>query len=164
MGKVHSSMLLFPGFFLMCGVAAASCNIDGYDQAWPRAFRDEVDNQFARFEWASDLDPHTGRPRVWNFVWNKGSEALGVDWPKAGIKVPLLNPLPAGHVFCHKYYVSATSEDTDAPIAYGTNRQVQRAAVFAENRTTGAAPSAFSTTSQFETTYMNEKGELTPGG
>lgn len=114
-------------------VADAGCNIQQYDHTPPRAIKSDVDNQFAHFEWASDVDEDQGRLWIWNYIFNRRDDVgLGAIWEKAGIRIPITHPLPPRTVFCNKYLVASVRKqpDTNAPIIYGTNSRRQPAAVF----------------------------------
>jgi hypothetical protein len=53
--------------------------------------------------------------------------------------------------------VSKAAEDLNAPIVYGTNRQVQDAAAYVRDPTSASLPTAEQ--AEFNTSYINEKGE-----
>lgn len=134
MGTKGAAMVSAFGFLvsLYCSVASAGCNLSGFDQTSPSKVTDEVDNQFAHFEWASDVDVMPDHLRVWHYILNKGTRGLGAIWEKADIRIPLTRPLPPGEAFCNRFFAYAALRypDTNAPIKYGTTPQVQRAAVY----------------------------------
>jgi hypothetical protein len=134
MGTRGATMVSAFGLLLSvyCSAASAGCDLSGYDQTSPTKVHDDVDNQFARFEWASDVDVMPDQLRVWHYILNKGTRGLGAIWEKAEIRIPITRPLPPGEAFCNRFFADAVLKhaDTNAPIKYGTNSQVQRAAVY----------------------------------
>ncbi len=142
------------------GVVSAGCDLSAFDRGTPTAFRAGVDNVFAQFDWASDADQwNDGRIRIWHYIKNNGTRSLGVNWQKAGIRVPLLRPLPAGGIYCKLSFVDRVAErpDRDAPIIYGTNEQREEAVVFVSDE-----PPKTSVGSRIDTTYQDENGATVP--
>ena len=159
MRTIGAAMASAIGIFiaLYCYAASAHCDLSQFDQGPPAAVKDTVDNQFAKFEWASDVDTVGGRLWVWHYILNKGSRGLGVVWEKANIRVPKTFPLAPGDAFCNRFLANSVSPnpDTDAPIIYGTNDQVQQAAIYVAEK----PPKAGETNSSINTTYTDEDGK-----
>jgi hypothetical protein len=150
-------MLGIIGIFCSCGLAIADCDTRDFDRTPPAAIRSDVDNQFARFQWATDGDLLAGQSWLWHYIWNRSPNAgLGAIWDKAGIRFPLTNPLPPGNKFCNRKFVAAirTLPDVDAPIIYGTNKQRQDAVVYVEDQAASQ-----SSASIFETAYLDQQGK-----
>jgi len=154
----RSVMLSIVEFFCSCGLAIAGCDTREFDRTPPAAIVSEVDNQFAKFQWASDADLlYGGQPWLWHYIWNKSPDVgIGVKWEKAGIKFPTTAPLPGGEKFCNRTLVAAfrPQPDTNAPIVYGTNSQRQDAAVFVEDKN-----ASLNTGSIFDTAYVDQQGK-----
>lgn len=159
MRTIGAAMASALGIFLaLCCSASAFCDLSGFDQTPPRAIRGNVDNQFARFAWASDVDTINGMPWVWNYIQNTETDrGVGVIWDKAGIRIPVTNPLPPGQAACNRFLTDAlpAHPDTDAPIIYGTNRQEQMAAVYVAEKPAKAE----ATRSEIQTSYTGEDGK-----
>jgi hypothetical protein len=120
-------MMTLLHFVLSSSIASAACSLTDFDRTPPSAVSSRVSNQFATFEWASDVDTVRGRLWIWNYIWNQGNEGLRARWEKGRIRIPTLNPIPPREPFCNKYLVTSVQAqpDTDAPIVYGTNDQTQ---------------------------------------
>ena len=158
-----SAMLGIAEILCSCGLAIADCDIRNFDQTPPAAIASEVDNHFAKFQWASDADRlHGSQPWLWHYIWNKSPDTgIGVKWEKAGIKVPTTRPLPAGENFCNRKPVAAFRQepDTEAPIIYqpviyGISSRRQDAAVFVEHKN-----ASLNTGGIFDTAYIDEQGK-----
>lgn len=146
------------GLAVSCSTVAASaaCNIKNFDRTPPHAIKSDVDNQFAHFEWASDVDDRNGQVWIWNYIHNERYDAgLGAVWKKAGIRIPITHPLPPKEVFCNRYLVLSARKkpDTDAPIVYGTNSQNQRAAVY-------LSEDAKTTSSSVNSSVIDKQGKV----
>jgi hypothetical protein len=158
MRTVGAAMASSLGILLsLCTAAFAFCDLTGFDRTQPAAIRGSVNNQFANFEWASDVDLIDGRLWVWHYILNRRPDLpIGGHWDKAGIIMPLANPLPPGKAACNQFLADSiqTNPDTDAPIIYGTNEQQQRAAVYVANK----PPKAADTSSKIRSSYVGEGG------
>jgi hypothetical protein len=156
---------------LVCAVPAlADCDLSTYDRSPPRTINSRVDNGTVRFEWSSDLDTVDGRNWIWHYVKNLHSDrGLGYKWPKAELRRSLGSPLQPGKTDCNRYFVTTqTAPDDNAPITYGTNEGVQRAAVYSDAKISvgdatgsgaGLVPSAPSVSgSLIETSYKTDAG------
>jgi len=153
------------GLLLSCSVAVASCNLAEFDRTPPTAIKDRVSNQFAEFEWASDVDQIYGRTWIWNYLTNLGSTGVGIRWDKGRINFPLFSPLPSGVTACHRYLVDVADDkpDFDAPIIYGTNSRRQDAAVYvSQTAAKKAEDSAIDASSIISTTVLDESGIVRP--
>lgn len=148
-----SSIPLF--LSLLCS-AGAQCDLSGYDNGPPPAFKGTVNDNYAQFDYGSDVDPQNGQFRVWNFILNRRTDkGIGAKWPKAGIGINLLNPLPPGMAACKIFTTAQVLTDSDAPITYGTNSQSQPATVYVPEpqRKLG------STVSSIRTSYTGDDGK-----
>ncbi|WP_213287570.1 hypothetical protein [Bradyrhizobium sp. sGM-13] len=135
--------------------ALAKCDISKFDNSPPIKIIDKVNNGTVYFEWSSDVDVDKDRSWVWHYIRNVGDRGLGYKWPKAALRRALGNPLEPGDIDCNRYLVTgATAVDDNAPITFGTNETVQRAAVFAETKSS----SAQSSSSIIETSYRTSSG------
>jgi hypothetical protein len=141
----------------LCCAASADCDLSRFDRTPPAAIQDSVDNQFAKFQWASDVDTVTGRPWVWHYILNNGNRGLGVLWEKANIRIPKVRPLSPGSAFCNHFLADSVAQnpDTDAPIVYGTNDQTQQAAIYVADK----PPKVGDTESSISTTYDSPDGK-----
>jgi hypothetical protein len=151
-------MLMFSILLFYSNLAlAAGCDLTGFDQSPPHAVKDTVNNQYADFEWASDVDQTNAGLRVWHYILNTGSKALGVDWDKADIHAALANPIPPGKAFCNRFIADAVAPapDTDAPIVYGLSGQHQRAAIYVAQK----APN-LSSNSTISSSYTDKQGKI----
>ncbi len=130
-------------------IQAAPCRerLNGYDTTPPAAIRDEIDRHATRFEWATDVDVVNGNTWIWNYIWNKGDNALGpVTWSKGNINTTVWAPIAVGEAHCARRYVTVASSqpDPDAPIIHSTNEQREEAAAYRmveqAPQTTGSIP------------------------
>jgi hypothetical protein len=138
----------------------AGCDISTYDQSPPSAIKSSVNKGNVQFEWATDVDTTGGYNWIWHYVKNTHDRGLGYKWPKADLRHALGSPLEPGQVDCNRYFVMVPAvPDDDAPIMYGTNDSVQRAAVFAPTKSDVGAASP-STGSIIETSYRNAAGAI----
>jgi hypothetical protein len=146
--------------YLICGSSAfAECDTSKYDQTPPAAITDQVNDGDVRFKWATDVDVSGGRNWVWHYVANNGNHGLGYKWPKAELRHVLGSPLEPGKTDCRKYFVTGpAAPDDNAPITYGTNDTVQRAAIFAETKVAETQ----STGSVIDTSYRTPSGAVEP--
>jgi hypothetical protein len=159
MRTVGAAMIVSPAILLsLCCLATADCDLRAFDQTLPHAIRGNVSNQFADFEWASDVDTVYDRQWVWHYILNRRQDkGLGALWEKAEIRIPLLRPLPPGKAFCNHFLADAVQDkpDTNAPIIYGTNQQQQLAAIYVAEK-----PQKLSgTASRISTSYEDEDGK-----
>jgi hypothetical protein len=155
MRTVGAAMVSFAFFFyLFCAPASAFCDLKGYDRTAPAAIQGDVSNQFADFQWSSDVDTLYDRTWIWHYILNRNDRSLGAIWEKAGIRIPLLNPLPSGKAFCNRFLADSVlpKPDTDAPIIYGTNQQQQPAAIFVAEK----PPKLGQTSSRITTSYIRD--------
>lgn len=137
--------------------AFADCDTAKYDQTPPAKIIDKVNNGTVLFEWASDIDTSGDRSWIWHYVRNMNSRGLGYKWPKADLRRALGSPLEPGNTDCNRFYVTGpTAVDDNAPITFGTNDSIQRAAIFAEPK----ASAAQSTGSVIETSYRTSSGTV----
>jgi len=153
----QTTMLGIIGMLCSCGFSFAACDLREFDRTEPHAIKSQVDNQFAQFEWATDVDVLSGQDWIWHYIWNKNRSAgLGALWKKADIRIPLTAPLAPGAAHCNHFLVNAfrPEPDADAPIVYGTNSQTQRAAVYV-----AASPPSQRTGGYFDSTYVDENGK-----
>jgi hypothetical protein len=143
------------GFLCACGMASAECDTSTYDQTPPRAIRS--DPRTSVLEWATDVDTVQGQLWIWHYVKNPRPDALGVNWPKGGIRRQLGNPLNPGETDCNRFYTNAVNSvvDDDAPITYGTNQQTQPAAVYTPRHVRGGP-----TKSIIDTSFADAGGKL----
>lgn len=151
---------IFVALFLSCP-AFAHCDLADFDKGAPAALHGAINSSSVEFEYASDADtiagPHGSYQRIWNYVHNiRKDKSIGVRWTKAGIAQPLTRPLPPDETACNISSADTFSKDSDAPIVYGTNDQVQQAEVFIpqDHRKLGA------TDSTIGTSYQNEDGKI----
>jgi hypothetical protein len=142
--------------------AQADCDIGKFDQSAPDAIRSKVNTGVVQFEWATDVDTVNGYEWIWHYIKNTHPDrGLSYRWPKADLRRALGSPLEAGSTDCNRYFVAVpTAPDGEAPITYGTNESVQRAAVFAPSKNAAAASPQPppSTGSIIETSYRNAAG------
>jgi hypothetical protein len=143
---------------LYCSTAMGACDLSRYDLTAPSPLRGSVSNNLVNFEYASDADIVGGHIRIWNYVQNQKDRGIGLAWPKAGIGIPLWNPLPPGQTACQTSSADWVNVDTDAPMTYGTTDQTKRASVYlVENqRKLG------STESTVSTIYTDTDGKYVP--
>jgi hypothetical protein len=155
----HNVLALTLLWSLFVDPAIADCDLSKFDQSPPAAIVSTVNNETAKFEWATDVDTSNGRSWVWHYVKNlHPNRGIGYAWPKAQLRRALGTPLEPGKTDCNRYFAAApTALDDNAPIMYGTNGASQRAAVFAEAKTASVAPWAGTIT---ETSYNNENVRL----
>jgi hypothetical protein len=149
--------LLISACLCNSSASAAGCNLARFDQTPPPAITRPVDNQFANFVWASDVDRIDGRLWVWHYIENTHPTlGLGARWEKAGIYVPLTDPIVPGEAACNQFLADSVrnNPDTDAPIVYGTNEQRQVAAVYVADQ-----PQRLSSSSTITTSYVDQQGK-----
>jgi hypothetical protein len=140
--------ILFAGLGLVIAPPAlADCDLSTYDRSFPKTINSEVDNGIVRFEWSTDVDTVDGRNWIWHYVRNLHPDrGLGYKWPKADLRRSLGSPLQPGKTDCNRYFVTtAVAPDDNAPITFGTNDSVQRAAVYSEPKITVGDASGSST-------------------
>jgi len=145
-------------FSLLFGSSAfADCDISSYDRTPPARISGKVDNGTVQFQWATDVDTSDGRNWIWHYITNTYDRGLGYRWPKAELRRALGSPLEPGQTDCNRYFVLGTATpDDSAPITYGTNDTIQRAAVFADKTTADVK----STSSVIETSYRGPSGAV----
>jgi hypothetical protein len=145
-------------FFSLCCLASAQCDLTGYDSTPPPKLPGAVFDQYAHFEYASDVDATDGGElRIWNYILNKRNDrGIGASWPKAGIGLSLWYPLPPGQAACKYFPTEIIRKDSDAPVVYGTNQQQQPATVYvAETRRDIGRAGA-----NIKTSYADDDGKL----
>ena len=157
MGTLGAAMFTSLAILIsLCSGAFADCDLANYDKTSPPALRGGVDNNFAHFEYASDADAQSNQFWIWNYIQNKRTDkGIGANWPKAGIHINVLYPLPPGKAACRWFSVAGYSKDSDAPITYGTTDQQEMASVYAPP----VANKTASTSSRISTTFTNEGRE-----
>jgi hypothetical protein len=131
---VKAAVIALLTSLLSCGLGFA-CTVDSgvYDQNPPQAFKGTVRNQFARFDWGSDVEPTaTGPHRIWNFLHNQSDKSLKFKWPKGGISQTGWGPLPPDEINCSYSFTTQVLYDSQAPLTYGTNDRVENTAVYVQ--------------------------------
>jgi hypothetical protein len=146
---------------LMCssGLALANCDITDFDQTPPPAFKLDVNNQFATFQWASDADALNGRTLLWHYIWNRSpNKGLAVKWDKVRILQPPAAALPPGEVACVRRFVEGVRDrpDYDAPIRHGLQQFEHRedATLYVQDEKAAQA-----TGNNFDTAYIDQQGK-----
>lgn len=141
-------------------MARSECVTDNYDQMPPSKITGNVTNSGLQFEWASDFDRRNGTNYVWHYIKNAPeSQPLNFNWKKTGLKQEFVRPLPPGETACAEYPVSDLSEsdiDDDAPIVYGHNNRVQRAAIYGKKAVASADEHRYR--SKLSSSYIDETG------
>ncbi len=158
--RTFTIVYAFSAVFLSQNSALASCLLEGFDSTPPRALSGDVSNSGSNFRWASDLDERDGRNYVWHYIQNIDKYgSLNFDWAKAGLRHEFARPLPPGEAACNLYPVvkiDANDIDDDAPIVYGNNNSVQRAAVFKKIQSGTEKAQKF--TSKISSAYLDDEG------
>lgn len=140
--------------------ARSECNNTNYDQTSSSKIGGSVSNSGVQFDWVSDFQRKNGIVYVWNYIKNSAQSApLNFNWKKAGLKQEFVRPLPPGDTVCSQYPVGDLTEhdiDDDAPIVYGHNNSIQRAAVY--GKAVVAAADTSRVTSKIFSSYVDEAG------
>jgi len=158
--RYFAFVCVFPVILVQSNSALAGCKLSSFDTTAPNAIQGDVSKAGMQFRWASDFDIINGLSHVWHYVKNsEHSQALNFRWEKAGLRQEFVRPLPPGETICSQYPViglKATDVDDDAPIVFGGNNYVQRAAVYKKEQEKAEESQKF--ISKITSAYYDDEG------
>ena len=111
---------------------AHECGEEYASESDPTEIRAPVKDQYANFEWMTDVDVVNGQSWLCNCIFNRDDKGWSGQWIKGGIAVAVGKPLASGKGTCRAVLLGTHSNDPDrnAPIIYATSNQTQVAAVY----------------------------------
>lgn len=123
-----AAIIILLGYNVSYGL---ECSISDFDRSPPPHASDLTPaTEKTYLEWSSDADPWGNSDdayRLWHYVRNIHSQKLSIYWQKAGLTVPIDNPLKAGGIVCATEYAIGSKLDNNAPIT--TSNDGQKAAM-----------------------------------
>jgi hypothetical protein len=150
--------------------SAQDCqDVSDFDQTEPKKEGEQIDNTYAKFNWASDVDVIEGRSKLWNYIYNDDEKnGWNGDWAKGGINQPLIRPLAPKTYACAKKALWKHKDDPEsAPIIYAPSNQAADALVFVKaekeaadqqaQTATQATSETLGTSLEIGTTYLDAK-------